>query len=408
MTAPPSLRAVALVALVASAGAVRPAPEARQTVQQGAQTGRSAWISDDEIARLPPQLIQAIARDPFTLFRLVNRRWNERVCAAFASARMPKVRLHGDAHVEQYAFTENAYGLDDFDDSAEGPAAIDLVRFIGSLRLAARQRGWQARVEGSIAAFLDGYRRALGNPSYAPPIPRIVGRLRARPAPTPAEFLASVEARMEPTPAPVIPAAQRALEQVSHGYPNWPAGYFSLKKMGALQMGVGSYTAAKFLIRVEGPTPAPDDDVVLEAKEVSDLAGVPCITSPNSREAVRVILGTQQIGRLDHSVLTVFPGLAAERATDREWWLRSWDRTYVEVQISDLRSVEELEEVARDAGAQLGSTSIAGGALPATAAARQRALAAVLREQTRVRQVAADLTNQMLAAWRRSTGNSKG
>src|SRR5262245_2670755 len=119
MTAPPSLRAVALITLVACAGAGRPALDARQTVQQGAPTGRSAWISDDEIARLPPELTQAIARDPFTLFRLVNRRWNERVCTAFAGEPMPTVRLHGDAHVEQYAFTENAYGLDDFDDSAE-------------------------------------------------------------------------------------------------------------------------------------------------------------------------------------------------------------------------------------------------------------------------------------------------
>src|SRR5262245_36238836 len=106
MTAPPSLRAVALFALVASAGAVRPVLDARQTVKQDAQAGRRAWIADDEIARLPPELTQAIARDPFTLFRLVNRRWNERVCTAFASEPMPTVRLHGDAHVEQYAFTE--------------------------------------------------------------------------------------------------------------------------------------------------------------------------------------------------------------------------------------------------------------------------------------------------------------
>jgi hypothetical protein len=163
-------------------------------------------------------------------------------------------------------------------------------------------------------------------------------------------------------------------------------------------MGVGSYTASKFLMRVEGPSPAADDDVILEAKEVSDLNGVDCITTPVLYEAVRVIIGTQQIGRLHHSVLSVFAGLAAEQPKRRDWWLRSWDRTYREVHIADLRSVEELSELARDAGAQLGSAGIAGGR--SAEAVRQRALETTIRLQPRVRQMAADLTSEMLKAWR--------
>jgi hypothetical protein len=116
---------------------------------------------------------------------------------------------------------------------------------------------------------------------------------------------------------------------------------------------------------------------------------------------VRITIGTQQIGRLRHNILSIFQGLAAERATNREWWLRSWDRSYVEVKIQDLRSVEELTELARDAGAQLGSTGIAGGRSAAADAVRQRILQTVVRLQPRVRQVAADLTTEMLAAWRR-------
>jgi hypothetical protein len=374
---------------------------ALQNAQQDARARRDAWISNEEIARLPPDLRDAIERDPFTFFRRVNRVWNERVCTAFRGEDQPKVRLHGDAHVEQYALTRDAYGLDDFDDSAEGPAVIDLVRFIGSLRLAAMQRHWQSRVDRPIDAFLDGYRRALTDPSYAPPEPSVVHRLRLRRAPTPRAFLASVEALMEPAPAPVLPAARHALENVSTRYPELPAGYFTIKKLGALQMGVGSYTAAKFLIRIEGPSLAADDDVILEAKEVSDLDGVGCITTPQANEAVRILIGAQQIGRLHHAILSIFPGLAAERPTDRDWWLRSWDRTYLEVKIQDLRSIEELDELARDAGTQLGSTGIGGGRSAATAAVRQRALETVVRLQPRVRQVAADLTSEMLAAWRR-------
>jgi hypothetical protein len=385
--------------LVAWAAVAPPVLNTNQTAPQNANR-RSAWVSDDEIAHLPPELRTAMATDPFTFFRRVNRVWNERVCTAFAGEQQPRVRLHGDAHVEQYAFTRDAYGLDDFDDSAEGPAVIDLVRFIGSLRLAAMQRRWQSQVERPIDAFLDGYRRALGDPGYTPPEPSVIHRLRLKREPTAAAFLAAVEARMEPTPAPVRLAARDALERLATRYPDWPRGYFTLKKIGALQMGVGSYTASKFLMRVEGPSPAADDDVILEAKEVSDLNGVDCITTPVLYQAVRVIIGAQQIGRLHHSVLSVFGGLAAEQPKRREWWLRSWDRTYREVHIADLRSVEELSELARDAGAQLGSAGIAGGRSAEAAAVRRRALETAIRLQPRVRQMAADLTSKMLKAWR--------
>jgi len=79
-------------------------------------------------ARLPAEFMQLLQTNPYAFFRFVNRPWASRVCDAFGRDRdaLVKVRLHGDAHVEQYAFTDTAYGLDDFDDTAEGPAVIDL------------------------------------------------------------------------------------------------------------------------------------------------------------------------------------------------------------------------------------------------------------------------------------------
>jgi uncharacterized protein (DUF2252 family) len=53
---------------------------------------------------------------------------------------MPTARLHGDAHVEQYAVSATSRGIDDFDDSSTGPAVVDIVRFLGSLELTARAR----------------------------------------------------------------------------------------------------------------------------------------------------------------------------------------------------------------------------------------------------------------------------
>ena len=95
------------------------------------------------LADAPPELIDRLRADPFTYFRFINRAWTTRVCEILADVPDPAiVRLHGDAHVEQFALTKDAWGLDDFDDSARGPAFVDIVSFLGSLDLAARQRGW--------------------------------------------------------------------------------------------------------------------------------------------------------------------------------------------------------------------------------------------------------------------------
>ena len=319
------------------------------------------------------------------------------MCQAFRAENMPSVRLHGDAHVEQYGLTSKAHGLDDFDDSAEGPAVVDLVRFIGSLDLAAARRGWQSRTNHAIDQFLKGYQQALRDPLYVAPTPRVVQRLRARRVPSPAAFLASSDQRMEPVSPPIDPQARAALALVAAEDTLAPSGFFTLKRIGALRMGVGSYTTPKFLMRVEGPSPADNDDVILEAKEVSDLGGLSCITTPDDGKAVRVITGLRQIGRLQHEVLSVIRGLPTDEPVPREWWLRSWDRTYVEVRIPDLRSSRDLEELALDAGAQLGSASLPAASTPA--AVRERELATIARLEPRIRQAAADLTREMRAAW---------
>src|SRR5258707_15660182 len=79
-----------------------------------------------------PELIERIRADTYDYFRFVNRSWLGRVCDDFAKdlEGLPIVRLHGDAHVEQFALTQDAWGLDHLDDSARGPAVADIVRFL--------------------------------------------------------------------------------------------------------------------------------------------------------------------------------------------------------------------------------------------------------------------------------------
>ena len=124
------------------------------------------------LASAPPDLIERLRADPFAYFRFINRAWTERVCEAFADTPdLPIVRLHGDAHVEQFALTKDAWGLDDFDDSARGPGFIDLVRFLGSIDLATRQRHWTRDRDRVWNRFLEGYRQGLSNPDARSPEP---------------------------------------------------------------------------------------------------------------------------------------------------------------------------------------------------------------------------------------------
>src|SRR5262249_21093210 len=164
--------------------------------------------------------------------------------------------------------------------------------------------------------------------------------------------------------------------------PDLAPRYFAVKRAGWLHMGVGSSTTRKVLIRVEGPTAASDDDVLLEAKEVVNLDGVRCLEGPTTPPALRIVDGVRQLSRLKHDILAVGPTLLIPAAHDRaehwlDWWVSSWEPTYRELHLSDLRSVNDLADIAFDSGVQLG-----GGKLTPV---RQDALSSVTRLEARLR-----------------------
>jgi uncharacterized protein (DUF2252 family) len=354
------------------------------------------------LANASPELLDRLRGDAYAYFRFVNRPWTERVCQVFAGVRdAPIVRLHGDAHVEQFAFTREAWGLADFDDSARGPAFIDVVRFLGSIDLAARQRGWTQDRDALWGRFFEGYRSGLSNPDRRPPEPGIVRELRSRTPTTRPAYLAWGEKQMQPMdPArlKMLPTAMEALDRVvRREQPDLSSTYFAVKRAGWLRVGVGSAINRKVLIRVEGPTLDPDDDVLLEAKEVTVLDGIGCLEAPATSPAVRVIDGTRQLGRLKHDLLAVGPTLLIPAVADRaehwlEWWVSSWEPSYHEVRLSDLRSVEDLADIAFDAGVQLGAGKLA--------SVRGPALSSNIKLESRLRKETAILIEELLAGWR--------
>jgi hypothetical protein len=369
-------------------------------------------VAPEVLATTSPELLDRIRADPYSYFRLTNREWTARVCEIFASdpSSQVVVQLHGDAHVEQFAFMKDAWGLDDFDDAARGPALIDIVRFLGSIDLAARRRGWSHDRHRAVDRFFHGYRQGLTDPAYRPPEPVIVRRERARtPAITYEAFLARAETLMVPmgdTPMEGVIAAMKVFDEVVRSdvrseHAGIVDGYFRVVRAGWLRLGIGSAAMPKVLIRVAGPSSDPADDVVLEAKAVRSGAAHPCVEKTPSSPTFRIVQGSRQVGRLEHSILVAGPGLtfpemAVQSESLHDWWIRSWDPSYHEIGIDDLQSIDDLGDIAYDAGVQLGS-----GALLHDAALLRRQLVSSIDEgEARLRRAADQLVRELLRGWR--------
>jgi Uncharacterized protein conserved in bacteria (DUF2252) len=367
----------------------------------------------DALAHASPELVVRLRADSFQYFRFINRPWIARVCEAFSKdlQSAPVVQLHGDAHVEQFAITNEAWGLDDFDDSVRGPALVDVVRFLASIDLIARQRGWTHNRRALFDRFFEGYHRGLSDPDYSPPQPDIVRRLRAEAPITRVAFLAWGEAMMEPMTDPSLKAVDSGMEVfarfVRSERPGLSPEYFRVSKAGWLHMGVGSAIDKKILIRVQGPSPDPEDDELLEVKEIRDLGGLSCLEDPSATSSpptFRVIAGAQQLGRFQHNILAAGPELVIPELVFRgealgNWWIRSWEPSYREVRREDLRSVKDLAAMAYDSGVQLGAGCLHEHPGPQGAALRKQALASIRRLEARIRQETTKLVDEMLLGW---------
>jgi hypothetical protein len=99
-------------------------------------------------------------------------------------------------------------------------------------------------------------------------------------------------------------------------------------------------------------------------------------------------------------VLVVLPRVdPAEQSRPAQWWVRSWDRTYHEVDLQDYAAPEEIVEVARDVGAQLGRGHFHGAHVPLRPADRAKVSGVLTRFEPRLRQEVETLTDRLLTEW---------
>jgi hypothetical protein len=364
-------------------------------------------IPPDSLARLNEEVMRRVMDTPHHYFRFINALFAGEVCRRFANVMpsLPTVNLHGDAHLEQFAVTPHSAGLADFDDSATGPAVIDLVRFGVSIQLTLRQLGWSDQTEHVVDGFLTAYRNGLSASPPDPSTPAVVQRMRSRFTDDPESFLAQAESLMGPVSTEEAAEAEigyaRYVDLMLRIHTDWSRPFFELKKWGTLtSSGIGSATTRRYLARVEGLTDDPADDIILEAKELRDLASAACIDWDRGN-ALRIIAGSVRFGRQPDPFLAIIPRGLEEEPDDPPWWIQSWSPHYRELDIfNSLRSPTELVEVVNMVGAQMaqGHTNL----LPPPYDAQLRELVKVmlLERERDIRESIAELTVHTLDAHR--------
>ncbi len=359
-----SARSRTAVALLALAGAGCPAPTSVTPEGDGASSGREPPPVNVELLAIAPRfepsqfqgqasLVARLRRSSFDYFRYIAGPFAQAVCTAHARevSHMPTVNLHGDVHLEQYAVADDGFGLVDFDDATLGPPVLDWLRFATSVWLGSS--GDEESARAAIDRFVAGYEAALADPEVDRHArePAVAARVRAQFKTSAEEWLNQVSAMVEPMPETDIAKMKAMRVQYVSAMlsqnPDLGESFFGWKGGGVLKMGVGSAHQAKYLVRLEGPTTAPGDDVIVEKKEMKANKLGAC-TRGNSADPRRVITAQSKFSRSPQRLL----GYVALH--DSSYYVHAWRVHYTEVGLSDVKTPAELAELAYDVGLQLG------------------------------------------------------
>lgn len=349
-----------------------------------------------------PELLERILDSPHGYLRFINIPFSQEVCRRFGDSLdgVPLVNLHGDAHVEQYAVTDLGRGLTDFDDSSRGPSVIDLIRLGVSLRLASELRGWQAQADEIFARFLEGYRTALEDPQAEPPTPAVAERLQAGFEYDREKYFEWVNSISDPVPSAEATALVVALgpyvELMVAENSDLEPRFFEVASVGFLRLGIGSALDRKYLVRIRGRTDSPEDDLLLELKQVRDLTGIECIRVGQGTDPLRILIGQSRIAYQPYRLLGYV------RFWGETFWIHAWVDNYVEASIRQtFRSPAELAEVAYDIGVQLGRGHPNQIASPLDLQLRRELMRLLERDEPHIEAACRSLAAEVEDAWRR-------
>jgi len=392
--------------LVAVAGAVCLAAAASQTDTSGSQFGQRVSLRLDRAAlRAQPggsALVEKVDGSAFLYFRLLAQQFAARTCYAFRDlrARLPFVAVHGDAHLEQFVVTEDWFGLTDFDRAGFGPAVVDLVRYAVSIHLACREAAWPCDANQAVSAYIAAYGAALDRPVTRVE-PALVRRVRA--PQDRQRWFEWAEGLMQPLSIEeqrlLATGWARFLALMEATAPERPESFYRIVRAGIVRIGIGSGLEPKTLIRIAGPTDAPDDDLILEGRITTPPDPRDCISRPATGGSLHALMFTALLSQRLPEVFGFFPREGARK--EEEIWIQSWDPGHRELLLADLRGQADLNELATDAATQLAGHFWT--TFPEQLRGHQRfaQLRALELTDQRARTLASDLARETVSEWER-------
>lgn len=177
------------------------------------------------------------------------------------------------------------------------------------------------------------------------------------------------------------------------------AQFYDVRSQGRIRIGIGSALVEKYLVRVQGPTNAEDDDLMVEIKEheVSDRTA--CVFHPPTGGVLYPAVMQLRLGRIAPDIVAYLPRSAVGMIGTQPAWVNSWEPTYQELDIEDLRNQAELNQTAADAGQQLGRGHCAYVTEPLEAQHRYAQRESIASLRARVMASARELAEVARTAW---------
>jgi hypothetical protein len=199
---------------------------------------------------------------------------------------------------------------------------------------------------------MRGYEQALRDPKSVGREPAVAAAMRSGFGGGRRDALRRAESLMVPLPPGQQPPPEklRRASALLAEAARRPESFFRIKKVGALTLGIGSADDERYLMRIEGPSSADADDVMLELKEVRHLPDLPCLRAEPG--GTRILVAQASLAYEAFS----YVGTLALDSPDgpRHYWFHAWPDNYEELRVASLGSPQDLQDVALDVGVQLG------------------------------------------------------
>jgi hypothetical protein len=206
-------------------------------------------------------------------------------------ARMPRVFLHGNPHVDNFAKTLHGEAMIDFDRSRLGPYAWDMVRFFCSLSLRREEPDDSFVPPKALSAFVEGYEEAFRQPERNIPVETIMSDEPTKAERTTSAYLDANLAwakRMRKSPVFTTHPTVRGMLTLYAKSRNEPD---FMQTFDVLEAGLASGTMGKprILAALEWKGAPNKDRILLDIKEVYEDPNTEFFFNPFVHHGLRMI-----------------------------------------------------------------------------------------------------------------------